>query len=243
MVREENLYAAIENYALAMELTNTKIALTMVRDLLGPEAEENVAGSSFSHSLKAAKLLIDLHIMLPLEEEDLLLASMLCHDLLEQVEFPEALQEMVMDNGLDGRVLQVVHLVSRPHGLEEDKKQAYYDNIGSNKLAVLVILADHCNQVEALSRLTISQVNAYCDETRNYLLPLCVQAKQFYGDCHMSVHIMMEKIRNLMDVSDIIAKRYQKREAAYTDEILELMEENARLRRMICQFEAGEYGK
>ena len=46
---------------------------------------------------------------------------------------------------------------------------------------------------------------------------------------------MMSKIHNLIDVTDIISRRYEEREITYTKEILSLMEDNSKLSGMIRQ--------
>lgn len=245
MDKLDSLYQSIETYANEKQLTNTKLALPLAKDLLKnilrqSFRQENKDTSSFQHCMEATQMLIELHIPFDTFEEDIMLASMLCHDMLENIDFPQAGEELVKDYHLDPAILKVVRLLTRPAVLSEENKKIYYEKIQEDKLAVLVALADRSNLVEQLSALSISDVNGFIHEMRKFLLPMCVYAKQYHRDCRMPVNILMEKIRCLIDVTDIIANRYQKREMAYTNEILSLMEENARIRGMIHQFDNGE---
>ena len=241
----EFLYHFIEDYAKSKSLSNTLLALPLAQELLGDMPRRTFktdAGTltCLEHCLCSTKMLIDLHTMLPSEEEDLLLASTLCLDFPKKVAFSENGQELIDTYHLDSRILEVIQTVARPDAMSEEEKAQYYQKIHDNKLAVLVALAERSNLVEQLSELSISDVNEFVHEMRTHCLPMCVNAKQHCRDCHMSINIMMEKIRCLIDVTDIIANRYQKREMAYTNEILSIMEENARLRGMIHQLEIGE---
>lgn len=245
MNKLDDLYLFIEKHANENELPNTKITLPLAKKLLGDIKRQTFRtydnnSTSFEHSLSAAKMLIDLHIILSKEEEDIMLSSMLLHDLLVKIKLPENGNELISTYHLDSRILGIIKLVPRIETMTDKEKVFYYNGIRENKIAVLVALADRCNLVEQLSELSISDVNEFVQEMRRFVLPMSAYAKQHYRDCQMSINIMTEKIHCLIDVTDIIASRYQKRELSYTNEILSIMEENARLRGMIRQLEAGE---
>lgn len=245
MGKQTDLYNMIETYAERHQLTNTKIALPLAKSILERDlrqvfSSENSEKTLFEHCMHSTKMLIDLHLILSTDELDLTLASMLCHDVLHKMNFAQGSYELVHTHHLDSRVIEIVTLVNKPAAIREEDIQAYYDGIKMDKLAVLVALAHRCILVEELSNLSITEVNNFIYEMRKYCLPMCVYAKQHYRNSQMSINIMMEKIRCLLDVADIISSRYQKRELAYTTEILSLMEENARLRGMIRQLAIGE---
>lgn len=247
MKEYNKLYKELEDYAKIRQLPNTSKALVLAKERLEEiphvifSAEEHSDINTLEHCMNGTKMLIDLHIMLDAYEEDLLLASMLCHDMLKLFEDLRDGRKMVETFKLDPNVYEIVRLVTRPEVLSEENRANHYKAIQNNKLAVLVELAIHSDLVEQLAEWPISHVRELVGETRNYLLPMCVYAKEYYHDCQAAVHIMMEKIVCLIDVTEIIANRYQKREMAYTNEILSLMEENARLRGMIRQFENNNH--
>lgn len=235
-------YQQLEAYAASKELHNTQLSLPLVKELLHDKplhtliTDENAA-TSLAHSLEAAKMLVDLHIPMPAAEEDLLIASALCHDLLKLVPFPDKGQELIHCYHLDPSILKIIRLVSRPDLMTESEKSAYYDGIMHNPYALLVTLADRSNLAEQLSFFSLTTVNDFIYEIRRYFLPMCTRAKQLYSNYHMPMTILVEKIRCLIDVTDIIASRYQRAELSYTNEILSLMEENTRLKGMIFSLE------
>lgn len=239
------LYEYIENYALERNYKNTLRALILAEGWLSTVIRrtfknDNKGTTSFEHCLEATKALMDLHPPVSADEEDILLASMLCHDMLENVEFEEGGEELVTEYRLDPRILEIVKLMTKPAHMTDEEKEVYYDKLKMNRLAVLVALADRANLVERITGVSISEANSYIAEMKRFVLPMCVYAKEYYRDFQMIINLSMEKIRGLIDVSEIISNRYEKREIAYANEILLLMEENARLRGMIRQLESGE---
>ena len=245
MSQTEYLYNTIETYAKERSLTNTLIALPLAKEWLGSilrrsfTSDKNRA-TSLMHCLEATIQLMDLRIAISKEEYDILLAAMLCHDMLENVAFEANGDELVDVHHLDPKVLHIVRLMTRPVITNDESYQKYYDGIKKDKLAVLVALSDRGNLVEQIAGLSIAEATAFVQEMRAYFLPMCVYAKEYYRDIQMTVNVMMEKIRCLIDVTDIISSRYMKRDGAYRNEILALMEENARMRGMIGQLKAGE---
>ena len=243
--RLEDVYQYIKNHAEIKNLANTKKALPLCKQLLFSSSRNIFRTSknetmSYEHCLKAAKLLVDLHISLSDQEEDYMLAGMLCYDMLDHITWENEGLELVNEYGLEPKILEILRKTTRPKMMDEDRKIKYYDELKKDKIAFLLVLADHSNLVENLSELTIFDVNEFVCEMRKYVLQMCVYGKQYYRECQMSITIMMEKIRSLIDVADIIAHRYQKRELAYENEVLSLMEENARLRGMIHQLENAQ---
>jgi hypothetical protein len=65
---------------------------------------------------------------------------------------------------------------------------------------------------------------------------MCVFALEHYPDIRLPLKLLADKVHNLIDVTDIISRRYQDKETACKKEILSLREENAKLRSMIASF-------
>lgn len=241
MEKKKALAAMIQEHAERKQLVKTKLALPLAEKLLDTVAGQNFMQedkgiTAYEHGLAVARMLIGLHIDLPKEEEDQMFAATLCQEMLYRPEEVFEEKEVAEQYKIDPEILNILQRIRRPDNMNEKEKKQYYERIQEHKIAVLVVLANHANLVEQLSSFSIADVNGFIHEMKTYLLPICVYAKQHYQDCQMPVHILMEKIRSLIDVTTIIANRYQKREMAYTNEILSLMEENARLRGMIAQF-------
>lgn len=232
----ERLVERISTYISEHQLVNAKIALALTKGFRTDDYgqsfrfhdEEDLDITNYENSLMSTIMLIDLKLPLSQKEEDILLAATLCHDMGKRT--PPAYL-------LDKEVSNVIQLVTGTSGMTEEEKERYYERICTNKLAVLVELADCGNLVERLHGLSVSAALNHAREIKKYSISVCLFAKQHYPDIQMPVNILMEKIRNLVDVTEIISERYQKREQAYTNELLLLMEENARIRGMIGAFE------
>ena len=245
MSKTEELYQFIEAHAQARDLSNTLLALPAAKELLAGmvrhsfdfDRDGRLQLTYYEHCMAAAKILIDLDPPLEPEEEDILLASTLCHDMLGHVTFQAHGTELMTIYHLDRRVYEIVRTITRPHPLLNEDKPAFYRGIQENKLALLLALADRANLIEQLYSLSIEEAMNYVQEIRTYALPMCTYALEHYPDVQMSVSVLMSKIRCLIDVTDIISKRYQDRERAYQNEILSLTEDNARLRGMIRQMQ------
>ena len=240
-----DLYEFIREYAYEKQLYNTALSLPIMRGLLdglyrsrsGFDKNDKIRFTFYEHALAVCKILIDLHVPLNTEEEDILLAGALCHDLMENIDFPDEGRELLDVYHLDRRIYEIVGLITRAPSMSESEMKAFCQRIQENKLAVLVSLADRGNVVELLYGLTIWDAREYVYETKAYFLPMCIYAKEHYTEVDMVVNILMEKIRCLIDVTDILSARYQKRELALTDEILNLREENARIRGLIAMMQ------
>lgn len=218
----EKLYRFIMKYALENKRSNTLTALRYAK-------EESRDRDHFVHCMSTAQLLINLNMPVSAEDEDVLLAAALLHEL-EGVDLIE---------DLDPQIYRIVSLLAVTYNMRAEDKRYYYTNIEKHRLAFLLALADRGNFLNQICELSASEAMEYVHDTRQYYLPMCLYGKANYQELQMIINILMEKLRNLVDVVDIISSRYQAREMAYTNEIFSLMEENARIHGMISATEAG----
>ena len=194
----------------------------------------------FGHTLSLCRMLIDLQVPISLDEEDILLASTMCYDMLKVIPMENMGEKLFTRYQLDMRIYDIIKLISRQWNAKEVDKEVLYQQIQKDKLALLIVLTSRGDLVQQLYGMTIWKAREYVHDTRVYFLPMCHYAKQHYGDIFMVVNILMEKIRCLIEVTDILTSRYQQREMALMNEMLSLQEENARFRGMITKLE-GEY--
>lgn len=231
-------YEYIEHYAIDHQLMNTAIALPLARGLHdGSHRKSSVTrgGESFRlpyviHCLLVCRMLVDLHIPLPREEEDIALAAALCHDMVEDIPFPDHGKEMVTLFHLDPRVYETVKLVSKRRDFTDEEERAFFHNIESNHLSLLVKLSDRSHNVEDLYNMSAWKVHEYIGETRKFFLPMCEYGLAHYPELQKTIEILQDKIVSLTRASEILVDRCEAREAELRTQLAKLREENAALR-------------
>lgn len=232
------VYQFIWDYATQKGYKNTLIALPVVRSLhSGTYRGTKLAkdGSRhrrpyFCHSLSVCRMLINLQLPLSPDEEDIVLAAALCHDLKVYVPFPEKGMEMTTRYHMDPRIPEIMMLIYEGDCDSEEDLQAVFRRIRENKLALLVRLSDRGNIVEELYTVSIWKAHEQIHETRTYYIPMCIYAREHYPELDTPIGILHEKMRELIIAADIFFTRYVNREKELTDQILLLEEENARMR-------------
>ena len=234
----QSVYEYVEYYAVENRLFNTAIALPLVRGLHnGAHRKSSIVKEGVKyrlpyliHPLMVCKMLVDLQAPLPKEEEDVLLAAALGHDLIEDYPFPEHGKEMMTKYHLDKRVYDVVLKLSKRYDFTEEEEKDFFHTIESDYLALLVKLSDRGNNVEDLYNMSVWKVHEYVGETRKFFLPMCNYARENYPDLAASFEILENKIIALTQASEILVDRYDQREQKLRDRRQELSMENARLR-------------
>lgn len=231
-------YEYIDHYATKNRLWNTMLALPLARGLHnGVYRKSSIMKNGVKyrlpyliHPLSVCRLLIDLQINLSKEEEDILIASALCHDMIEDIPFPEHGKEMTTKFHLDPRVYETVKTVSKRRDFTEEEEQAFILNIENHKLAMLVKLSDRGNNVEDLYNMSLWKIHEYVSETRKFFIPMCHHAKEKYPEIKDSIQLLENKMVTLTITSEKLADRYQEREENLQKKLQELREENQQLR-------------
>lgn len=243
--KDAALYQYIEAHAAQRQEKNTLAALPQMWRIMSGEAglpgmRRDIPGNHLAywrHSLAVCRMLTDLPVTIPYEEEDILLASALCHVLPETFRLPDLKELMTGEMSLDEQIYDTVMLLFRDDPLSDQQQRLYFERLRENRFALLIKLTDRGNLVEQLYGISSWSARSYIYETKTYFLPLCVYAKEHYHDLLAPVSVLMEKMRNLSEVAEILLGRYELREAALTQEILLLQEDNAALRRMIGELQ------
>lgn len=231
-------YEYLEYYAVEHELMNTAIALPLARGLHnGSHRKLSVTKDGVSyrlpyvvHCLLVCRMLADIHVPIAKEEEDILLAAALCHDMIEDVHFAEHGKEMITKYHLDPRIYDVVRQVSKRRDFTESEEREFFHGIESNRLALLVKLSDRGNNVEDLYNMSAWKVHEYIGETRNFFLTMCDYGLEHYPDLVTTIEILKDKIVSLTEAAEILVDRYDAREQELIHQINELKEENEQLR-------------
>lgn len=232
-------YEYIEFYAIQNKLQNTYIALKLARGLHdGGHRKLSVLkdGAYYRlpyliHPLLVTRMLVDIHVPLPHDEEDILLAASLCHDMIEDIGFEDGGKELYKLYHLDPRVYETVRYVSKRYDFTEEDEKQFFHNIETHELALMIKLSDRGNNVEDLYNMSFSKVHEYIGETKKFFIPMCDYALEHYHDRVHSFVILKDKIVLLTSVAQILVDRYAEKQKVLQNEIDELRNENERLRK------------
>ncbi len=239
----ERYYDYVKRYAAERRLVCTAVALPLVRGLHnGIYRKSSVVKDGVSyrlpyviHCLKVCSTLIDLQLPLEREQEDIVLASALCHDLIEDIPFPAGGTELYTDYHLTPEIYKTVLLLSKRKDFTEEEHCAYFRGIQENPLALLVKLADRGNNVEDLYNMSIWKVHEYVQETRDRIFPMCSYAIRHYTNITSSFILLMDKMKNLTEIAEILVNRYEEQEEKMMARLEALQEENLRLRTIMLE--------
>lgn len=231
-------YTYVEHYALSRGLWNTSIALPLARGLHdGVHRKSSLVKNGVRyrlpyvyHCLLVCRMLQDLHLPLPKEEEDVVLAAALCHDMIEDVEFKQGGTELTDVYHLDPRVYETVKLVSKRRDFTREEEEAHFQKIQENKLALLVKLSDRSHNVEDLYNMSAWKVHEYVGETRTYMIPMCRYGLEHYPELAKPLSILYDKLVGLTRAAEILVDRCEAREQELTRRLEELQQENEQLR-------------
>lgn len=212
-------YLFIKGYATAMQLTQTLKALPLARKFHNGQYRKGtieIDGQAYRlpyvlHVLKVCSTLISLQLPLSHDELDILLASALLHDSIEDAnEFLSANgDELVSKYRMHQKVHDCVRLVSKHSGCTEDELDSYFEAIKHNKLAILIKLADRSHNVEDLYNMKIEKLHKYVKETRTWIYPLATYGKANYPELSNGFTILKAKIVSLTECTETIVDMYE----------------------------------
>lgn len=239
----ERYYDYVKRYAAERRLVYTAVALPLVRGLHnGVYRKSSVVKDGVSyrlpyviHCLKVCSTLIDLQLPLEREQEDIVLASALCHDLIEDIPFANGGTELYTYYHLTPEIYETVLLLSKRKDYTEEGHCAYFRRIQENPLALLVKLADRGNNVEDLYNMSTWKVHEYVQETRDRIFPMCSYAIRHYPKINSSFILLMDKMKNLTEIAEILVDRYEEQETRMMTRLNALQEENLRLRHTMLE--------
>lgn len=241
-------YEYINFLAVEGQLLNTAIALPLSRGLHnGTHRKAYLSRDNVMyrypysiHCLNVCKMLADLHIPLPHDELDILLASSLCHDMIEDVPFKDHGKELYTTFHLDKRVYDTVKLVSKRRDFTEEEEIQFFHRMAENPLSLLVKLADRGNNVEDLFNMsTVSKIHEYIDETRRFFIPMADYGFDHYPRLGASIIVLIDKIKVLTNAAEVLVDRNESKRKSLEKEIETLRAENERLRQRFNELWEG----
>ncbi len=242
-------YEYLEYFAMKHRLLNTSIALEVVRGLHnGSYRKYGVHKNGeqhrlpyYIHCLMVCKMLSDLPLNLSNEDLDILLASALCHDLIEDYPFKNGGKELVDEFELDPRVLETVKTVSKRKDFTLEEEIEFFNHIQNNVLCLLIKLSDRGNNVEDLYNMSEKKFMEYIEETNRYFVPMSDYGLVHYPKQATAIGILKDKILTLTNVSDTLIHKLEKRNQHLREERSLLILENRKIRSKWQNYFSVEY--
>lgn len=209
-------YLFIKGYALGKNLPYTLKALPLARKIHNGQYRKGtvtIKGQDYKlpyvlHVLKVASTLLSLNLPLNNEELDILLASALLHDSIEDGIFLQGGRELVTEYGFTEEIYNVVKSLSKYAGANEQELNDYFNKLKCNKYALLIKLADRSHNVEDLYNMKLEKLHKYVKETRDYVYPLSSYAKANYPELTTGVTILKAKIVSLTELTETLVDMY-----------------------------------
>lgn len=230
------LYDRAAEYAAQNGLENMAKALTFVKELAeksNPMTQVR-RQAALRHGLEVCRMLMDLHLSLSGEDEDTLLAAVMLHTYPE--DFPNA--ELQQEVSVTPAVCELVGRIAQSRDMTDEEQQLFYTRAQSDPLALLAVLADRGIIVQQLHRFSTWNAHRYIEETKACYYPMGIYGKEHYHDLLAPISVLLEKIRTLLSVAEILLRRYESRETELIQDIMALREENAILKGIIAKFKA-----
>jgi len=129
------------------------------------------------------------------------------------------------------QVIAYVQEITRFDHLAEDEVENYYRTLAKDRLLLMIKMVERSNLIEHLCDMTADEAKTFMWETKRHLFLLCLDGKETYPEFENAFGNIMEKMRGLIQVMDILYKKYDAEEDELYDEIWSLTEENARIRK------------
>lgn len=233
-------YQALEYYTEKKRLYNTAIALPLARGIHNGTYRklpimkngEPHRPPYVIHCLTVCKMLADLWLPLSHEEEDILLAAALCHDMIEDIDFPNKGRELYQKFHMHPKVYETVKLVSKRKDFTLEEEQEFFQCIAENRLSLLIKLSDRGHNVSDLYNMSEKKIHEYIGETRNYFLPMCEFARTHYPELDAVTEIMQDQLICLTKTVETVAQMHGSIIQDLKQEIEGLQVENENLHKM-----------
>jgi GTP pyrophosphokinase len=171
----EEIHCFIKGYALARNMNNTLIALSIA--IQKHSGQYRKGGDPYIiHPLTVASNLIYLGF-----DDDIIIAAALLHDVVEDCYLPNNGEELLSVYNLNPKVLEIVLLLTKTNGYDEDE---YYEKIKRHPGALLIKAADRMHNLSTLSAFSLEKMKKSVINTRKYIVPLCKYGKNYYPKFH-----------------------------------------------------------
>ncbi len=198
-------YMFIKGYAVGKGLNQTLMALSLARRLHDGQYRKD--GTPYiSHPLKVCTTLISYGV-----DDDVTLAAALLHDVLEdcQEKLPQEGMELVSQYHLDPEVLEIIRLLTKSPGLNDEQLGRYFKKIEENPKAALIKLSDRLHNSSTLYTFTFPKMRKYIRETSLFLIPMASYGKKYYPEYANAFGILKSNIDSMNRSMDIMLRKIE----------------------------------
>lgn len=237
--RSQDLSEQLMAYAQKHDLKNTVASLSIIRKYSKLVKNKSKIPYYLANCQGTAKMLSEINLPFDTTELDYALSAALLHTISKHVSTINFEREMTAIYGIDPRICEIVKMITLNGQTSDEELTAFYDQIKTDRIALIVRLTERSNLVERLSEVTALKAKVQISDTKRYFFPMCVYAKIHYPELTPAIAVLMEKMRNLMDVAEILIEQFDQREKDLSRDILELLEENTRIRSLIAKLEGN----
>ena len=207
-------YLFIKGYAIAKEMRNTIIALSVAINY--HDGQYRKGGAPYIiHPLTVTSYLIELGI-----DDDVICAAAILHDVIEDCDLPDNGIELVKKYQLDNEVLELVRLLTRekapentPPEVKFELERQYYKMLYDFPKALIIKCSDRTNNCSTIDAFTIEKMKKYINETKEFVYPLCNHGKSYYPEYSHAVTIIKylivsicETVASILKMENIFSK-------------------------------------
>lgn len=193
-------YMFIKEYAAVKGLKQTGIALVLARKL--HTGQYRNGGVPFLvHPLNVCSMLISYGI-----EDDVILAAALLHDILEDCrdQLPKNEQEIITEHRLSQEVFDIISLLTKESGLNQEELSVYFGRIQANPKGALIKLSDRFHNLSTLYTFSFDRMKKYIDETNTFLIPMAGFCRDFYPEYRNAFSILENSIYSMNHSMEIM---------------------------------------
>ena len=186
----EETYHLVKGYAVAKEMNNTLIALSVAMRIHEGQTRDN--GEPYIiHPLKVCELAMNLGI-----DDDITCASAILHDCIEDGKLKDPEKLFTRDFGLDKKVYEIVSALSKPKNYKktDPEQEMYLSKIKSIPEALIIKLLDRANNMSTLDSFIPERMKKYVKETKEKIYPLCKYGKSYYPQYSNAITIIKYRI-------------------------------------------------
>lgn len=196
-------YMFIKGFAMGRNLPQVMLALPVARKF--HDGQYRKSGEPYvTHPLKVCSTLISYGI-----DDDITLAAAILHDVLEDCgdHLPKGGQELIEEYGIAPEILDIIMILSKRSGLDDQQLGQYFQKIEKNPKAALIKLADRLHNSGSLYTFSDEKMRKYLRETELFLIPMASYCKKYYPQYVNAFSIMKSNIAALNSSMKMMLER------------------------------------